>query len=277
VPGARDTPTPIDLFGTAVREDPVDLGLACGLIGLTADHSADVTSALAALDAFAALARPLVAAAQTPAEQADALRVALGEHAGFAGYAEDYHDLRSSLLHEVLRRRRGLPILLAVVWVEVARRVGVHAYPIALPGHVVVGVGDPAGGYALVDPFHGGRTLSGHDAAEMVRSAGMRFHHRQLDPAPPADLLLRVLANIRRLAADTDDSATRLWAVRLSLVVPGHPAALRRELGEVLGRRGQFVSAAAELTAYAEAVEGVEPAAAPAARQAAQMLRARLN
>lgn len=277
MPGARDTPTPIDLFEVAVREAPVDLALACGLIGLAADDAADVTAGLAALDAYAALARPLVAAAATPAEQVEALRIALGEHAGFAGYAEDFADLRSSLLHEVLRRRRGLPILLAVVWVEVARRVGVDAYPIALPGHVVVGVGDPAGSYALADPFHGGRLLTGHDAAEIVRSAGQRFHHRLLAPAAPGELLLRVLANIRRLAADTEDPATRLWAVRLSLAIPGRPAALRRELGEVLGRRGDFIRGAAELTAYADAVAAAEPAAAEAARRAARMLRARLN
>ncbi len=277
MPGARDTPTPIDLFGTAAREEPVDLGLACGLIGLAADARADVTAALSALDAYAALARPLVAGAVTPTEQAEALRVALGEHAGFAGYAEDYAALRSSLLHEVLQRRRGLPILLSVVWVEVARRLGIRAYLVALPGHVVVGVGDPAGSYALVDPFHGGRLLSGHDAAEIVRQAGLPFHHRHLEPAPATEVLLRVLANIRRLAADTDDPHTRLWAVRLSLAVPGHPAALRRELGEVLGRSGEFALGAQELTAYAEAIEAAEPASAEAARRSAQMLRARLN
>ncbi len=277
MPAARDTPAPIGLFESAVREQPLDLGLTCGLIGLAADPAADLTTCLSALDAFAALARPLVGGASTPSEQAEALRLALGEHAGFAGYAEDYGDLRSSLLHEVLLRRRGLPILLTVVWVEVARRVGVRAYPIALPGHVVVGVGDPAGPYALIDPFCGGRLLSGHDAAEIVRSAGVRFHHRLLEPARPTDLLLRVLANIRRLAAATEDTPTRLWAVRLSLAVPGHPAGLRRELGEVLGRRGEFVAGAAELTAYADAMDATEPAAADAARHAAQMLRARLN
>ncbi len=277
MPGARDTPTPIDLFGSAVREDPVDLGLACGLIGLAADPAADVTASLSALDAYAALARPLLLDATTPAEQADALRVALGEHAGFAGYAEDYDDLRSSLLPEVLQRRRGLPILLTVVWVEVARRLGVAAYPIALPGHVVVGIGDPTGSYALADPFSGGRLLSGHDAAEIVRRSGLPFHHRHLEPAPPTEVLLRVLANIRRLAADREDAPTRLWAVRLSLAVPGHPAALRRELGEVLGRSGDYLAGAVELAAYAAGIEAAEPAAAEAARRSAQMLRARLN
>lgn len=265
------------LFAAAVREEPIDLALACGLISLAADPHTEVTDELAALDAFAALARPLVRSGRSPSAHAEALRRALGEQAGFAGFAEDYSDLRASLLPAVLRRRRGLPILLSVVWVEVARRLGVNAYPVALPGHVVVGIGDPAGEWVLVDPFHGGRHLSVHDAAELVRASGAPFSRTQLAPCPAGSLLLRILTNIRHLAATENDVRTRLWAVRLSLAIPGHPAVLRRELGELLGRCGEFVEGARELSSYAEAVEPAEPAAAASALAKARMLRARLN
>lgn len=268
---------PASLFAAAVREEPVDLALACGLIALAANEDVDVTGDLAALDAFAALARPLLRHAKTAAAQAEALRVALGEQAGFAGFDEDYGDLRASLLPDVLRRRRGLPILLAVVWLEVARRLSIPAYAVAMPGHVVVGIGEPKGEWVLVDPFAGGRQLSVHDAAERVRAAGIAFNHAHLEPAAYPGLLLRILTNIRHLAARTQDPATRLWAVQLSLAVPGHPAALRRELGELLGQRGEFPAGARELEAYAAAVEPVEPGAAEAARRNAQMLRSRLN
>jgi regulator of sirC expression with transglutaminase-like and TPR domain len=265
------------LFAAAVREEPIDLALACALIALAADPTVDVTGELAALDAFTALSRPLLVGATAPAAQAEALRRGLGEQAGFAGFEEDYADPRASLLPHVLRRRRGLPILLSVVWVEVARRLAVPAYPVTLPGHVVVGVGDPHGEFVLVDPFAGGRLLTVHEAAERSRAAGASFHRSQLEPAAPAAVLLRVLANIRRLAASREDGTTRLWAVRLSLSIPGHPAALRRELGELLGRRGDFQAGARELDAYADAVEPAEPAAAATSRRNAQMLRARLN
>ncbi len=177
----------------------------------------------------------------------------------------------------MLRRRRGLPILLSVVWLEVARRLDVAAYPVAMPGHVVVGVGAPDGDHVLVDPFAGGRQLSVHDAAERVRASGTAFRHEHLQPAPATGLLLRILANIRLLAADRDDTTTRLWATRLSLALPEHPAALRREFGEILGRRGDYAGGARELDAYADGVDTVEPAAAATARRGAQMLRARLN
>lgn len=267
-----------DLFAAAVREDPLDLGLTCTLLAAEADTGLQVTDELAHLDAFAALARPAVeAAGGAAAGWAEGLRVALGEQAGFAGFEQDYEDLRASLLPEVLRRRRGLPILLAIVWTEVGRRLSVPVHPVALPGHVIALVGDPTGEHALVDPFHGGRGLSVHDVAERVRRSGAPFTRDLLVPTPPHQLLLRVLTNIRLLAARQDELRTRLWAVELSLLLPHHPAGLRREHGELLVRLGNYLEGAAELERFAGAAADAEPAAAEAARAAARMARARLN
>ncbi len=265
-----------EMFAAALREDPVDLGLACTLLAAEADPLVVVSDVLAHLDAFAALARPLVEAAPPePVGWTEALRVALGEQAGFAGGAEDYGQIASSLLPEVLRRRRGLPILLTVVWSEVARRLGVPAYPVTLPGHVLLGVG--AGEAAVyADPFAGGLRRSVHEVAEQVRAAGAAFTRDLLRPAPPAAVVLRVLTNIRVLAARTGDARTRLWAVELSLLVPGHPAALRHERAETLVRLGDFLGGAAEWEGYAEIIAADQPAAAEAARHSARAARARL-
>jgi regulator of sirC expression with transglutaminase-like and TPR domain len=207
---------------------------------------------------------------------AEALRASLGLRAGFSGTAEDYDDLRSSLLPAVLRRRRGLPILLSVVWLEVARRLGLPAYPVGLPGHIVVAIGSPADN-VLVDPFAGGRLITVHEAAEKVRASGTPFTRAHLAPLPPVDLLTRVLTNIRVLAARADAPRTRLWAVELSLLLPRAAAILRRERGETLVRLGDFLGGAADLAEFADAVASVEPAVAAAARQAALAARARLN
>ncbi|MCM3924150.1 transglutaminase-like domain-containing protein, partial [Frankia sp. AiPs1] len=211
-----------------------------------------------------------------PRAAAEALHEALGLDAGFAGSADDYDDVRSSLLPDVLRRRRGLPILLCVVWLEVARRLGVAAYPVGLPGHVVVAVGSPED-YVLVDPFAAGRLLTIHDAAAKVRAAGVAFNRAHLAPMSPGDVLSRILGNIRILAARSDTPRTRLWAVELSLLLPHHPANLRRERGELRVRLGDFLGGATDLTTFADTVAEVEPTAAAAARQAAAAARARLN
>jgi regulator of sirC expression with transglutaminase-like and TPR domain len=252
-------------FAELVRAEPIDVGLAALLVGAEVEPDLDVDESLALLDALAAAARRHVPGDASPAEAAEGLRVALGQQAGFAGTAEDYDDVRSSLLSAVLRRRRGLPLLLSVVWVEVAARLGVAAYYCALPGQVVVGIGDPEDEHVVVDPFNGGRPVPG----------------AQVDLLPPQDLLLRLLTNIRLLTTRQeralDAARTRLWAVELSLLLPRHPLALRRERGELLVRLGAHLEGAAELEAYAALVEDVDPAAAEACRRGARQALARLN
>lgn len=266
-----------DRFAQAVRAEPVDLPLACLLMGAEVEPELEPAPYLARLDELAELADPLVAAAGSPAEQAAALQAALGDRAGFAGSPADYGDLRSSLLHEVLRRRRGLPILLSVIWLEVARRLGVPAYGVGLPGHFVVAVGTPAGESVLVNPYDGGRLLGLPAAAELVRGSGHELEPAHLSPWSAQDILLRMLNNVRRLGASVERSRITLWAVELTLLLPRHPVQARREHGELLVGLGDFVRGAAELTAYAEAVAPVDPVAAERAHRDARLARSRLN
>jgi regulator of sirC expression with transglutaminase-like and TPR domain len=257
-----------DRFAKVVRAHEVDLGLACLLLAAEEDPGLEVDGWLRALDELAG---------RVPVEghPPDRLRHVL---AGFVGSPQDYADLRSSLLPHVLRRRRGLPILLSVVWLEVARRAGIPAYGVGLPGHFVVGVGDPDGWHELVDPWRGGRRLRAGQAAELVEASGSAFHAGLLRPWEPVEILQRVLANIRAWAGDTlERRRTRLWAVELGLLLPRHPAALRRERGELLVRGGDFVAGAVALEAFADAVEPADPAAAEATRRTARAARARLN
>lgn len=210
-----------------------------------------------------------------------ALRELLGERYGFRGAAADYERLESSLLHRVLVRRRGLPILLSVVWVEVARRAGAPVYGVALPGHFVVGFGPPADRerQVLVDPFDGGRILSGEDAESLVTAAtGARLEPSMLVPAEPLDVVMRILNNIRSWAlARPERSDVALWAVELALAVPSHPARLRYEKGQLLVQRGDFVGGAVELEEYAGLVEVVDEGTAERVRKEAFAARAMLN
>ncbi len=249
-------------FRRAVRDDPVDLGLACLLMGREVDPDLDVSAGLASLDALAA------AVPSTDPDDLDRVRAVLGSAlSAFGGTPEDYADLRSSLLHEVLRRRRGLPIVLAVVWLEVARRAGLPAFPVGLPGHFLVGVGSPEGPYLLVDAFAGGAVVT--RVPDGIR------------PYAGLEVVLRVLNNVRAQAAAlpalVEANRTALWATELSLLLPRHPAALRRERGVLLARVGQFAQGAAELEAYADAVSGADDGAAEEARRQARLARARLN
>ncbi|MGW0815369.1 transglutaminase family protein [Streptomyces viridiviolaceus] len=265
-------------FAEEARSERPDLSALCLLVGAEADGTLDEAGLDTAQMELDRLAGQLPFRPGTPRAWAVALRDLLGERYGFHGVAADYRRLESSLLHEVLRRRRGLPILLSVVWLEVARRAGAPVYGVALPGHFVVGFG-PQEGQVLADPFDGGRVLTGGDAEMLVAGAtGAPLHPSMLEPAAPLDVVSRVLNNIRAWAAARPErSDVGLWAVDLALLLPSHPARLRYERAQLLVQRGEFVAGAVELDAYAEVVGAVDEVAAERVRGEARAARAMLN
>ncbi|MFF1765827.1 tetratricopeptide repeat protein [Streptomyces sp. NPDC058249] len=266
-------------FADEARAERPDLAVLCLLLGAAADGTLDEAGMDAAQIELDRLAGQVPFRPGGPRSWAVAFAELLGGRCGFRGSPADYQRLESSLLHEVLlRRRRGLPILLSVVWMEVARRAGAPVYGVALPGHFVVGFG-PAEEQVLVDPFDGGRVLTGSDAELLVAGAtGAPLDPSMLSPADPLDVVLRILNNIRAWAAARPErSDVALWAIELSLLLPSHPARLRYERAQLLVHRGDFLGGAAELDAYAEVVGAVDEPAADRVRQQARAARARLN
>ncbi|MDX3852477.1 transglutaminase-like domain-containing protein [Streptomyces sp. AK02-01A] len=266
------------LFAEEARAERPDLATLCLLMAAEADPSlgeAGLDAAQAELDRLAGLLPYGVGGASA---WATALADLLGARHGFRGSAAEYQRLESSLLPEVLRRRRGLPILLSVVWIEVARRAGAAVYGVALPGHFVVGFGDPAE-RILADPFEGGRLLTGPDAELLVNGAtGAPSRPDMFVPADPLDIVVRVLNNIRAWAEIRPERTdVSLWAVELCMLLPAHPARLRYDRAKLLVRRGEFLRGAAEMDEYARVVAAVEPSTAEAIRGRARAARAMLN
>ncbi|MGW1909351.1 transglutaminase family protein [Streptomyces sp. NPDC002076] len=265
-------------FAEEARSERPDLSALCLLIGAEGDGTLDEAGIDAAQLELDRLAGELPYRPGGPRAWAEAVRRLLGERYDFHGTPGDYQRLESSLLHEVLRRRRGLPILLSVVWLEVARRAGAPVYGVALPGHFVVGFGQ-AEEQVLADPFEGGRVLTGADAQMLVVGAtGAPLDASMLEPAAPLEVVQRILNNIRAWAAARPErSDVALWAVELALLVPAHPARLRYERGQLLVQRGEFASGAEELEYYAELIEVVDDSAARKVREQAHTARAMLN
>ncbi|GHG96024.1 transglutaminase-like domain-containing protein [Streptomyces lanatus] len=265
-------------FAEEARSERPDLSVLCLLLGAEADGALDEAGLDSAQMELDDLAGQLPYRPGGPRAWAVALRELLGERYGFRGTPGDYQRLESSLLHEVLRRRRGLPILLSVVWLEVARRAGAQVYGVALPGHFVVGFG-PADDQVLVDPFDGGRLLTGSDAELLVVGAtGAPLEQSMLTAADPLEVVQRILNNIRAWAAARPERTdVALWGVELSLALPAHPARLRFDRAQLLVQRGDFLKGADELEAYAEVVGAVDEATADRIRHKAQAARAMLN
>ncbi len=122
----------------------------------------DAEAALERLDRLGVEIADLAAIDAGPEAEAEAVREVLGRRHGFVGDSDDYDHPDNSMLDRVLDRRRGLPILLSVVYVEASRRAAIELAGVGLPGHFVVGhfgLVPPV----LLDPFAGGSRLSSAD------------------------------------------------------------------------------------------------------------------
>lgn len=148
------------------------------------------------LDAIGVLAELDELAATCPTPTRDGVMQHLFGSGRFVGDREGYHGWRNSCIDHVLRRGRGMPITLAVVGVEVARRVGVRLGGVGMPGHFLVG--DPADPEWFADPFHGRTGLTRRDCRELMTAMGMtRWSERFLDTIPPRLVAARILNNLK--------------------------------------------------------------------------------
>jgi regulator of sirC expression with transglutaminase-like and TPR domain len=181
--------------------DALALAMAAELRVLDAD------AAIGTLDDLGAdLSRVAGHIGQRPLELSSACAQLLGREHGFAGDRTRYDHPDNSMLDIVLSRRRGLPILLSVVYIEVARRAGIPLAGVGLPGHFVVGHfgADPP---LLLDPFNGGALV------DAPVSAVVRAWH-------PHEIATRMLNNLVASYRRRGDLGLAIRAARMRLMLP---------------------------------------------------------
>ena len=255
-------------FRALVRDRPVPLGEGCLVIARHLGGSEPVADGLARLDELAA---------GVPGDDLDAVARFLFVEQGFHGNRSDYYDPANSLLPAVLRRRTGIPITLAAVVIEVARRRGIDAVGVGMPGHFLVGNGPRPTRW--LDAFDDGTWVDEAGAAARfaaVHGDAGAFDRRFLDPTPDPLVLGRVLANLAGVYRAAGDARRLVRVLELRREIPGAGTGPRSlaELGEALATVGRVDEAA---RCYEELAARVEPAAAEAAERRAQVLRARFN
>jgi len=186
---------------------------------------------------------------------------------GFTGDRTTYHEPANSLLPCVLDRRRGIPLTLAVVALEVGRRAGVPLLGVGMPGHFLVRATDDP--LHFVDLFAGGVRLdpAGCRARFEELQTGVAWREDHLAPVGTMAIVSRLLANLANAYRRTGDRRNLAWTLGLRLHLPGATDRERRELAVVLGAGGRYDTAAGLLETTGEERDLV----------AAQRLRARLN
>lgn len=182
-------------------------------------------------------------------QKLEAMRAHLCDELGFVGNRDDYYDPRNSFLNEVLERRTGIPITLAVVWMAIGRRAGLRVEGIGFPGHFLVRVGGESGRY--VDVFNEGQTLTERDLAKL--GARVRLPESEITKAltiPTArDMAERMLFNLRAIYAGRGDHArSMLMCDRLFDITAN--VAHRRDRGLHALKLGAHEAATRDFEAY---------------------------
>ena len=181
------------------RDEAIDLAEAALLIAAEAYPGLDIAHYLALLDALADAIRPRLVAAAGDAARVRALLHALAIEHRFSGNQDDYYDVRNSFLNEVLDRRTGIPITLALVYIEVARRLGLPVHGVAFPGHFLLKYSGAE--EIIVDPFSG-HVLTARACAERLRSVigdEAELEPSHLRAATRREILLRMLRNLKQI------------------------------------------------------------------------------
>ena len=218
-------------------EGAVDLYDAALLVSALDNPDLDTAAARRDLDRLAAdVAAVAPAGADEPARLAALDRV-LFEELGFHGSRGDYYNRANSHVDEVVDDREGIPITLAVVYMELARRQGLAMEGVGLPGHFLVRH-LPAGGEPVwIDVFDGAKRLDRDGVAALYRGLrGQELTDDLLAPAGPRPILFRILNNLLGIASRDDDAPAMLRYLDAMLVVD--PAASReRVMRMLLARR----------------------------------------
>ncbi len=238
--------SPLTEFALLARapDEALDLEALCTSIARMRDPAVNAAAIGQELDLLAEDLQDRLPGPRRPDQLAAALGQQMGGRLDFRGTPDDYGRLDSSMVDQVLRRRRGLPILLSVVWMLVGKRLNLPIAGVNAPGHFLVCL-DLPGARIYLDPFAGGAEVPA--GLLMERVGGNRG---VLAPTGSRPIVTRVLTNIKHLAIDQENWKLALDTVdRIQLIGGDHPTHTR-DRGLLCARLERRSDAIRELRRY---------------------------
>jgi regulator of sirC expression with transglutaminase-like and TPR domain len=258
---------PLARFAELVSREQFGLAEACLLVAQDAYPDLDVGAHLRELDAIAAGVERHLGGERSVEEKIAALNRHLYAELGFSGNVDEYYDPRNSYLNDVLARRTGIPITLSVVYLEVARRIGLSMQGVSFPGHFLVKL-RARRGQLVLDPFARGEPQSEDDLRERLEQVLPRPLDPDapidpyLEPASPRQIVVRVLRNLKAIHVAADEPQCALDVLNRLLLVSPEATTELRDRGLVYARLECFRPALADLQSYLRRVPDAPDAAA---------------
>jgi regulator of sirC expression with transglutaminase-like and TPR domain len=245
-------PTVLEYFAALVDRRGFMLLEAAIAIAQDAYPVLDVQAVLADIDALAQRLLRRLPVDATPLQRLRQLNSWFFEHLGFAGNVNDFHDPRNSYLNDVISRRRGIPISLAMIYIELATQIGLTASGVSFPGHFMVRLRMPRGD-VIIDPFSG-RSLGRDELEDRLvawrGSAPGPSLAEHLAPAPPRAVIARMLRNLRAIHEGQHDDLQLLAVMNRLVVLLPDDWDERRDRARVSAELGLLDDAVSDLAAY---------------------------
>jgi regulator of sirC expression with transglutaminase-like and TPR domain len=238
------------LVRSEIEDERVDLLRAALTFARVEDPDLDIEHYVHRVDELAARVAEKLQDPDDPPQIIAALNAVLFQEEMFLGNTVDYYSPRNSFLHDVLDRRLGIPITLALVYMEVARRVRFQLFGVGMPGHFLLKHYDVDGHSILIDAFERGSIVTEEDCRQKldsIYSGQLALQPEFLLPVTRRQMLTRMLNNLRSVYLSQRDFRRAVQIVDLILVIyPRSPedmkqrAVLRYNLDDYRGALSDF-------------------------------------
>ncbi|MBC8057071.1 MAG: tetratricopeptide repeat protein [Rhizobiales bacterium] len=263
-PMTFETPSALEYFASLVADD-ASLSLVEAAVSIAQDDfpQLDTQAVLAEIDALAVRLRQRFPADAVPVQRLRWLNRFFFQELGFAGNVNHYYDPDNSYLHRVLVTRRGIPITLAILYIELASQIGLAARGVSFPGHFLIKLRMATGqqqGEVVIDPFTG-HSLSRDELDELLapykRNRGLQGEFDVplglfLQAATGREVVARMLRNLKEIHRGAQDWRRLLQVQERLVVLLPQSWEERRDRGFVYAELGIDAAAARDLSDYLE-------------------------
>ncbi len=244
-------------------EDQIDLGRAALAIARQEYPDLKIDDYLSQLDGLGQVVELRIGDERNPYRIIAALNTVLFKELGFQGNRSEYYDPKNSFLNDVITRKKGIPISLSVVYMEVARRVGLSLEGIGFPGHFLVKY-DDGDVEILIDVFNGGEIRAREDLDRMLQ----QLYRGQVSYQPgfvaalgKRDILRRMLNNLKWIYLERGEPLKTLSVLDQLVILDPSAASEIRDRGLLYITLECYAQALDDLESYLRLTPGAEDAA----------------
>ena len=276
-----ETPTALEYFASLVADD-ASLPLVEAALSIAQDDfpQLDTQAVMAEIDTLAVRLKQRFPADAVAVQRLRCLNRFFFQELGFGGNINNYYDPDNSYLHRVLHTRRGIPITLAIFYIELALQIGLTACGVSFPGHFLIKLRMATGrqqGEVVIDPFTG-HSLSRDELDELLtpykRNRGLHGDFDVplglfLQAATHREVVARLLRNLKEIHRDGQDRRRLLQVQERLVVLLPQAWEERRDRGLAYAELGFDAAAARDLSEYLDQVPDASDRALVAERLAA--------